>query len=54
MTDTDQRGAWVVFYGDLSAIWVYAEEIDALRKAVEASARVVWLPEGVDLTEVWC
>jgi len=43
------RGAWVVYYPDRSAVWVYVDELAAMRKGVEASAQVRWLAEGESL-----
>lgn len=44
-------GIWAVYYADRSAVWVYGEEIDALRAAVEHSAQVTWWPFGKSLDE---
>lgn len=41
-------GRWIAGYPDGSAACVFAEEIDALRWAVEHSATVAWMSDGCD------
>lgn len=40
------EGVWVAYYGDRSAVVVFAEEIDALRHAVEHSMSVRFVHYG--------
>lgn len=40
------QGVWVAYYGDRSAVVFFADEIDALRHAVEHSMRVQFVHYG--------
>jgi hypothetical protein len=42
-------GAWVAYYSDRSGAYVFASEIEALRKAVESSMQVRFVKWGEDL-----